>query len=58
MKKIKIGVLYGGRSAEHEVSIKSATNIINALDKKKYIVTPILIPKMVNSILKVCVSKI
>lgn len=45
MKKIKIGVLYGGRSAEHEVSIKSATNIINALDKKKYIVTPILIPK-------------
>ncbi len=45
MKKIKIGVLYGGKSAEHEVSINSARNIMNALDKKKYIITPILIPK-------------
>lgn len=45
MKKIKIGVLYGGRSAEHEVSINSARNIIDALNKKKYIITPILIPK-------------
>lgn len=45
MKKIKIGVLYGGRSAEHEVSVKSARNIIDALDKKKYLVTEILIPK-------------
>jgi D-alanine-D-alanine ligase len=35
-KKIKIGVLFGGKSAEHEVSLKSAKNVINALDKNKY----------------------
>src|ERR1043166_4854933 len=39
--KIKIGVIFGGRSAEHEVSLVSATSIINALDKKKYEVIPI-----------------
>lgn len=36
MKKIKVGVLFGGRSAEHEVSLQSAKNVINALDKNKY----------------------
>ena len=35
-KKIKIGVLFGGKSAEHDVSLQSARNVINALDKKKY----------------------
>ena len=35
-KKIKVGVLFGGRSAEHEVSLVSAASIINALDKEKY----------------------
>ncbi len=35
-KKIKLGVLFGGRSAEHEVSIQSARNIVEALDKGKY----------------------
>ena len=35
-KKIKLGVLFGGRSAEHEVSIQSARNIVEALDKDKY----------------------
>ncbi len=44
-KKLKIGVLFGGKSAEHEVSIKSARNVINALDKTKYQVTPIKINK-------------
>lgn len=44
-KKLKIGVLFGGKSAEHEVSIQSAKNVIKALDKKKYLVTPIKIPK-------------
>lgn len=42
-RKLKIGVLFGGRSAEHEISLKSAKNVIAALDKKKYIVTPIKI---------------
>ena len=43
--KLKIGVLFGGKSAEHEVSINSANNIIKALDKNKYQVIPIKIDK-------------
>ncbi len=35
-KKIKIAVLFGGKSAEHEVSLQSARNVIDALDKEKY----------------------
>ncbi len=40
-RKIRIGVIFGGRSAEHEVSLVSATSIINALSKNKYDVIPI-----------------
>jgi len=36
MKKLRIGILFGGRSAEHEVSLQSAKNIIEAIDRKKY----------------------
>ena len=43
--KIKVGVLFGGRSAEHEVSLVSAASIIKALDKEKYEVLPIGISK-------------
>lgn len=43
--KIRIAVLFGGRSAEHEVSIQSAKNVYNALDKNKYDVTLIGISK-------------
>lgn len=43
--KIKIGVVFGGKSAEHEVSIKSAKNIIKALDKNKYQVVSIKIDR-------------
>lgn len=39
--KLRIGVIFGGRSAEHEVSLVSATSVINALDKNKYEVVPI-----------------
>ncbi|MBI5214371.1 MAG: D-alanine--D-alanine ligase [Ignavibacteriae bacterium] len=39
--KIRVGVVFGGRSAEHEVSLVSATAVMNALDKKKYEVIPI-----------------
>jgi D-alanine-D-alanine ligase len=35
-KKLNVGIIFGGRSAEHEVSLVSATSVINALDKKKY----------------------
>jgi D-alanine-D-alanine ligase len=34
--KIRIGIVFGGRSAEHEVSIQSAKNIIDAIDASKY----------------------
>ncbi|MBI2428581.1 MAG: D-alanine--D-alanine ligase [Ignavibacteriales bacterium] len=43
--KIKIGVLFGGRSAEHEVSLVSAASVIHALDKNKYDILPIGITK-------------
>ena len=41
MKKLRVGILFGGRSAEHEVSIQSAKNVFEALDKTKY--EPVLI---------------
>lgn len=44
-KKIKIGVIFGGRSGEHEVSIVSAESVIKAIDKSKYEVVPIGITK-------------
>ncbi len=43
--KIKVGVLFGGKSTEHEISIISAIQAINYLDKSKYDVTPIYITK-------------
>jgi D-alanine-D-alanine ligase len=36
MKKIRVGLLCGGRSAEHEVSLQSAKNVIEAIDRDKY----------------------
>jgi len=44
-KKLKIGVIFGGRSAEHEVSLVSAASVIKNLDKSKYEVIPIGITK-------------
>ena len=41
MKKIRVGILFGGRSAEHEVSLQSAKNVIDALDRQKF--EPVLI---------------
>jgi D-alanine-D-alanine ligase len=35
-KKNRVGILFGGRSAEHEVSLQSAKNIIDAIDTNKY----------------------
>ena len=40
-KRIRVGILFGGRSAEHEISLLSAKNIIDAIDKSKY--EPVLI---------------
>src|SRR5437667_3664849 len=44
-KKLRIGVIFGGRSGEHEVSLRSAESIINSMDKAKYEVVPIGITK-------------
>jgi D-alanine-D-alanine ligase len=45
MKKLRVGILFGGRSGEHEVSLLSAASVLNAIDKKKYEVVPIGITK-------------
>lgn len=45
-KKLKVAVIFGGRSGEHEVSLRSAESIINALDQSKYEVVPIAITKL------------
>ena len=42
-KRLKVGVLFGGRSAEHEVSLRSAAAIVAALDRGKYEVIPLKI---------------
>ena len=43
--KIKVGVIYGGESVEHEVSIISAMQAINKMDQEKYEIIPIYITK-------------
>src|SRR5690349_24696302 len=45
MKKLRVGILFGGRSGEHEVSLLSAASVLNAIDKQKYEVVPIGITK-------------
>ncbi|HWN12035.1 MAG TPA: D-alanine--D-alanine ligase family protein [Pyrinomonadaceae bacterium] len=42
-KKLRVGVIFGGRSGEHEVSVRSAGSLIEAIDRKKYDVIPIAI---------------
>jgi len=45
MRKLRVGILFGGRSGEHEVSLLSAASVLNAIDKEKYEVVPIGITK-------------
>ncbi len=44
-KKVKIGLIFGGRSGEHEVSLLSAQGVMGAIDRKKYEIVPIGITK-------------
>ena len=44
-KRLRVGVLFGGRSGEHEVSLASAASVIRALDPQKYEAVPIRISK-------------
>ena len=43
MKKLRVGVIYGGRSGEHEVSLASAAAVFKNLDPNRYEVVPIRI---------------
>ncbi len=45
MAKIKVGLIYGGRSGEHEVSVLSANSVLTAINPEKYEVFPIGIAK-------------
>jgi len=45
MAKLRVGILFGGRSGEHEVSLLSAASVLKAIDKTKYEVVPIGITK-------------
>jgi D-alanine-D-alanine ligase len=44
-KKLRVALLFGGKSAEHEISLISARNIFEAMDKTKYDVVAIGIDK-------------
>lgn len=45
MKKLSVCVLFGGRSPEHEVSLRSAESVLNNMDKEKYNIYPVGITK-------------
>jgi len=45
VKKLRVGVIYGGRSGEHEVSLASAAAVIQSLDPERYLPVAILIEK-------------
>jgi len=44
-KKLRVGVIFGGQSGEHEVSIRSAGAVIQGIDQKKYEIIPVAISK-------------
>ncbi len=44
-KKLRVGVLFGGRSGEHEISLRSAASVLHAIDTRKYEVVPVGITK-------------
>lgn len=48
MDKIKIGIIFGGRSGEHEISVRSAASVIREIDKDKYEVYPVAINREGN----------
>lgn len=59
-KKIRVAVLYGGRSGEHEVSLQSAASVVKNLNSKRFEVVPISIDKqgcwIVNDLAKMGVT--
>ena len=53
MKKLSVCVLFGGRSPEHEVSLRSAESVLNNMDPEKYNIFPVGITKQGNWLLYV-----
>ena len=45
MRRLRIAVLFGGRSSEHDVSVMSATNVMRALDPQKYDALPVFVTR-------------
>ena len=45
MSRTRIGIVFGGRSGEHEISVRSASSVIREISKEKYRVIPIAIDK-------------
>src|SRR5260221_11843434 len=56
-RKLKVAVLFGGRSGEHEASLRSGASIMHALDRNKYDVVPIGIPKQGSWLVAVAAAK-
>ena len=50
-KKIRVGISFGGRSGEHEISLFSAASVFKAIDQQKYEVVPIGITKKADGLL-------
>ena len=44
-KKLRVGIIFGGRSGEHDISIRSAASVIESIDRKKYDVVPVAISR-------------
>src|ERR1700761_8977837 len=44
-KKLRVGILFGGKSGEHDISLRSARSILAAIDRKKYDVVELGITK-------------
>ena len=40
-KRLRVGVLFGGRSSEHEISLRSALTVMSAMDPARYEIVPI-----------------
>jgi len=45
VRRLRVGIVYGGRSGEHEISLRSAASIVAALDPAKYEIVPVAITK-------------
>lgn len=45
LKKLRVGILFGGKSGEHEISLRSARSIVKAIDRSKYAVVELGIAK-------------